>query len=210
MIPQSVLVDLVSASYDPIRPDTFEPILFSGDAVACLKQIDDTLTISIPGTENLANVMTDIDIERFDHPVLGSLHAGFWRPIQGMGEALLPKLKEAKKISIAGHSEGAARAALLAAWCYLNGIQVDQLSLYACPRPGFLKLSIILQSHVENALSFHNGIDPVPSVPLFPYNDPLPKIRLGMAPGGLDDIDPVAWHSMNLYRLGVTQWEQTK
>ena len=206
MIPQRILVNLVSAAYDPIRPDTFDSVVVYEDATACIKQVDDTLTISIPGTENLSNVLTDIDIAPFNHSLLGAIHAGFWKPVDGLGLALLRQVQSAGKVSIAGHSEGAARAGMLALWLWMHGIKVAQLSLYECPRFNSVKSrSILARMQIDGmeVVSTTNGLDPVVDVPLDylpPFADPT---ELGASPGGLADLDPVAWHSMSVIVRGV-------
>ena len=212
MIQQSVLSGLVLDSYEPIPPNVFGSVTQFEDATACLKQIDDTLTISFPGTESEANVKTDIDIEIFEHPTLGGLHAGFWHPIEGLGALLIDQLKAAKNIALEGHSEGAARAGLFALWCWLNDINISQLSVYECPRFGFAQSADILQEMVDagmHAVSTVNGLDPVPHIPIEPYVVPIKNIlEIHVEPGGwLADADPVAWHDMKLIHYGLVTLE---
>ena len=222
MISQAVLTSLVRQSYDPIPIGLFDKVVTFQDATACLKRVNDTLTISLPGTESEANVKTDIDVEVFAHSILGGLHEGFWTPVPGLASLLLDDLKKAPKVSIAGHSEGAARAGCLALWCWLNGVDVAQLSLYESPRFCFARGQEILAQTVANgtnAVSTQNGNefvrDPVPHLPLdlpplFPYVFPFPnepQLKLiSIEPGGwLEDMNPLGWHDMRL----IEEWGQT-
>lgn len=204
MIRQLVLVDLVCQSYSPIPDGVFDRVLQYEDATACLKRVDDTLVIAMPGTEDFANVMSDLEIEPYHHPVLGEIHMGFYKPIPGLGALLLPYLQNGLAISIAGHSLGAARAALLACWLKISGITVDQLSLYACPRIGTHIIEDYLLANIPNGISFVNGIDPVPDLPP-EYDSPYPAIKVIADPGGVADIDPARWHSCALYREAITK-----
>jgi hypothetical protein len=198
VILQSVLADLCLDVYDPVTPGVFDRFFRIGDATFGMKIIDGSVAVIVfAGTENASDFLHDLDVLPYDHPQLGTVHAGFWEPMQAVFDTLREFMDG--DVVIAGHSLGAAHAALLCGLCAINDIPVAQLFLLASPRVGDDQFTKILRDHIgRGGASFKNGIDPVPDVPL-DFNAPLPITVIHVAPSGLDEIDPIAWHSCHLY-----------
>jgi hypothetical protein len=196
-----------AAIYSPVTPGVFDSVQ-SFDAVTVgISKAGDTTCISFAGSESCLDWLRDFQVSAFHHPQLGAIHEGFW---QGMGPAfksLYPLLKG--RLSISGHSLGTAHASILAGLCVANGIHVDQLHLFAPPKPGFNKLSLIL-AQVREVLAYQNGRDPVPEVPvsipvIAPWRHVSPITKINVSPPGEEAGDPFAWHSLGLYVAGMAQ-----
>jgi hypothetical protein len=201
--------------YDPITPNVFGKIYRIDETVCGTAMIGNHLYIANQGTETLSGWEADGDIVPTSHPVLGDLHAGFYRNIAALVAQLTVDIPKGVPIIVTGHSKGAAEAVLLGACLKLAGMNVVQLILFACPRPGYRRLADWLYATLPG-ISFRNAPpdfpalgDPVPMVPLDPYVDPYPYILIDVSPGGLDDADPFARHAAALYRQGATAWEET-
>ena len=198
---------LAQAIYSPVTPGIFSSVQ-SFDAVTVgLSKDGDTTCITFAGSESGLDWVRDFQATPFKHPQLGTIHDGFW---QGMGpafKALYPKLSG--KIAIIGHSLGAAHAAILAGLCAINHIPVDQLFLFAPPKPGYSTLALLVDNWVREAHAYQNGDDPVPDVPVFipviaPWRQVAPITSINVPPTGADAYDPFSWHAMGLYKEGVS------
>ncbi len=181
--------------YNPVTPNVFTTVLHIGDDVIGLIELPDTLIVVPAGSETLPMWEDNAEIYPTYEPALGMMHTGFWRPAQGIYRVIKP-LASGKSIILAGHSRGAALGGCLLALFLLDGSKsVSQLFAFECPRFGFQESTKYLFDEYHGfVLSTVNGIDPVPDVPIFPYAVPFIQTELGHAPGGDDDIDPIAWH----------------
>lgn len=204
MITASQAAQLCQAIYDPVTPNTFDQIVKCAGITAGIQQRDGQTIIAFAGSENVKDWLRDFRALPYDHPQLGTVHMGFYA---GMGDAfvlLRPFLTG--RVVISGHSLGCAHASILAGLCAINNIPVDQLFLFAPPRPGYKHLADLVRGHVKTIVAFRNGPDPVPEVPLY-----IPLIaefvpicnvtEIHQPPE--DQFDPFAWHAIFLYVRGM-------
>ena len=196
---------LSEAIYDPVAPSVFAQIIQVSGVVCGYKQIDETNTFTFRGSTSVEDWLRDFDAIPYDEPVLGRIHAGFWRGMEKMFAQLRPLLTG--PISIQGHSLGAAHAPLLAALCAEEKIPVEQLVLLAPPRPGYQQLRDLVQAHIGIKRAFVNGLDPVPALPpatmAEPWRQTVDMILLHEDPEGVEAILPVHYHAVGLYRRGI-------
>lgn len=201
--------------YDPITPNVFDKLYRIGESVCGTKLVGNRLHVAMQGTENVAGWLADADIEPVEHPVLGHLHAGFWRNIPALLEQLQPDIDELKQqmpnleIEIEGHSKGAGEGTQLAGALHASGYPVVQLYLFACPNAGFQDFANYVQANIS-ALSYRNAPaahpefgDPVPLVPTSPYVRPYPHVALDVPPAGFERMIDLEWHRAKLYLQGV-------
>ena len=194
MISDLQLARLCQSIYDP-QPGDFQSILEIGDAHMGIAEVEGYTVICFRGTVNAADWLADLDAVPVKHATLGTLHAGFAKPMQDVFYALAPHYRS--QVVITGHSLGAAHAALLAGLYRMAGIPVERLVLFACPNAGYERLAEVLEP--INAVSYRNEIDPVPIVPMLPYVPPVPHTIVCTRPEGWEILDPISWHSINLY-----------
>jgi hypothetical protein len=201
--------------YDPVTPNVFEKLYRVDETVCGTALIDGQFFIVNQGTETMAGWEADGDIMPIYHPVLGNLHAGFYRNIQKLINLISADILVKTPIIVTGHSKGAGEAVLMGACLRLAGFDVTQAILFACPRPGYQRLAEWLQINLHG-ISFRNASadfpalgDPVPLVPIEPYIDPYPHTMIDVTPSGLQKADPFAWHEAELYRQGAINWEKT-
>jgi hypothetical protein len=202
--------------YDPITPGVFDKVYRVGETVCGTKLIGKRLHIVQQGTENLPGWMADVDIRPFEHIVLGHLHSGFWRNIPALYELLAPDIRVLLatipdlEIEVEGHSKGAGEAAQLAGDLHASGRNVVQVYLFACPNAGWQDFANYMQANIPG-VSFRNaprGIeifgDPVPLVPLPPFEPPYAHTYEDAPPPGFERLLDVEWHKGPYYRQGVT------
>ena len=202
MISPAYAAWLCNCIYEPVTPDVFSSVQ-SFDAVTVgVSAANGMMCITFAGSESGLDWLRDFEAVPFDHPQLGTIHSGFWQGMEAAFEALRPHLSG--PMAIQGHSLGCAHASILAGLCAVNGIRVDQLTLFAPPRPGYAQFRSIVQKHTGKVLAYRNGPDPVPEVPIpipgFPWMQVADLIHLEESPGGIEAIDPARWHSISLYR----------
>lgn len=130
--------------------------------------------------------------------------AGFEEGLNEARQAIVPLVSPSKAIIVAGHSLGAARAAIfagMAGWRF----PVARLILFGCPRPGTTDLPRQL-SGVPIA-SYRNRQDPVTMVPTDPpWSHVAPFIELD-APPDPADISIFRDHHLPLYIAGLEALE---
>jgi triacylglycerol lipase len=114
------------------------------------------------GTDDVSSVLADIDISMVDVPGLGRLHAGFYAAVA----TILPACQALPRpTAIAGHSLGAAMAAIYAGIWALQGWAVP---VYAFEPPklcGDDTLAALLRDKGGPWLATRNGRDLVTQVP---------------------------------------------
>jgi predicted lipase len=121
------------------------------------------LVVAFPGTDNLASFAADFDIEPFEVAGIGRVYRGFWDAWDAIS---LPVLAAAagQKVTLVGHSLGAAIALMCAAYMTVGGNAPAAVYGFEPPRVG-------IDTGVCTALAgvpvflFKNGNDVVPDVP---------------------------------------------
>jgi pimeloyl-ACP methyl ester carboxylesterase len=209
MIPVAKAGDLCAAIYGSITPGVFNKTFTAGQITVGYALINGVATFSFAGSESVFDWLRDFIALPFNHPLLGTVHQGFWDDMDAVWLELQPLLTG--NIAIQGHSLGCAHAALLTGLCGVNKIHVGQLTLFAPPRPGYAQLKDIVQKNCDRVVSFWNGIDPVPQVPLplpdQPWKHVAPLTRIVVPPKGLEVIIPTDWHNLDLYRNGTRDYQ---
>lgn len=171
----------------------------------------DESVIALAGSETFEDWIRDLfavpDI--LDHPGLGPVHSGFYI---GMPETLTAMLTRPlrPRITVIGHSLGAARSSILCGLMVLSGLRPALRVAWGEPRPGFKGLTALLAGMA--ARSYRNactgGHDVVTDVPfhLPPLDDfvhAAPLIDVCAPPPPSDPWGPFRFHHMQLYRAAM-------
>ncbi len=203
MISPAYAAWLCNAIYSPVTPDVFSDVQ-NFDAVTVGVSMANGMTcITFAGSESGLDWLRDFEAVPFAHPQLGTIHEGFWQGMEAAFGCVRYLLKTSGPIAIQGHSLGCAHASILAGLCAVNGIPVDQLTLFAPPRVGYIRFVELVQAHVKKVLPVRNGIDPVPGVPVelpdMPWRQFDGMVRVKQWPKWYLAWDPARWHSIGLY-----------
>jgi len=197
------------ACIDAYNPSIYEKIgtLYQTGDVVCGSSIEDNIVyIAIQGTENKAEVFSDLYIEPTYDPVLGYLHSGFLAGLDEIASKILQNIPLNSQVVCTGHSLGAARAAILSAKLKLSGVDVIKNVLFACPNPGYHQLYFWLSMNISG-ISFRNTPfdlpilgDPIPFLPAPPYHPPYWHTNICLPPKTfLKKFFQSCWHSADLY-----------
>jgi hypothetical protein len=191
--------------YSPITNDVFNNIITVGDTVCGVSIQVNVCYIVNQGTENLKGWESDFNVKPISHPVLGNLHSGFYSNLPQVVDKLLPLIPKDMMVFCCGHSKGAAEASILSALLLLEGVNVVQNYLFACPNAGYKQLSDWLKENIRGTSYKNSSVyipflsDPIPNVPLSPYSPPYPHTIITEYPEGLKFLLPSNWHSSKLY-----------
>lgn len=199
-------VTLSQAIYAPVTPGVFSKTWTFGGINVGYALANGCATFTFAGSECTKDWVRDFRAVPFKHPLLGTLHQGFWDGMDCVLDELQPYFADGVPVSIQGHSLGCAHAAIFAGLCAINGLRVDLLCLFAPPRMSYQKLRDILEAHVGTILAFRNGFDPVPEVPLsIPFFEPWVAIADLITLTEYPDcrIDVFGYHAIGLYLAGV-------
>lgn len=130
---------------------------------AILRHTDDGLVIAFPGTDNLASFAADFDIAPFDVAGIGKIYKGFFDAFEAIS---LPVLAAAagQKVTLVGHSLGAAMALMCAAYMTAGGNPPVHVYGFEPPRVGIDTGIQAVLAGVPMFL-FWNGNDVVPDLP---------------------------------------------
>lgn len=129
---------------------------------------DDGRAWCIPGTNNFACLLADLDALTFDAGLCGEVHAGIWHPFAALLAAVHYPVYPNVLI---GHSEGAAGAIFMAAILVLRGQPPKAVYAFEPPHTSTdAKLRQILTDAGVAVYLTHHGHDGVPMVPL-----PIPE-----------------------------------
>lgn len=180
------------ACYAPITPGIFDHVLTVEDITVCVRYDGSDTAIIFPGSETDDDWRDDFEVIPYVHPVLGTLHWGFWKYLPAVWLAVKPLIKG--RLYVGGHSLGGAHAAGLAAIAGLDDIHTTYMALFEAPRVGCEAFIVHLDTYVDEGVLTWNGLDPVPAVPFAPWRDSWKITRLDGKPGGLSDANPFAYH----------------
>ena len=141
---------------------------------------DDGLVVAIPGTDNIACFLADLDIELETHIGMGVLHRGFCDAFLDIGDELLKLNPDV----ITAHSLGAAIALIYAASLCLCG--KPPKAVYAFEPPRISIDNTIAQLLASNGVDLHLtrfGEDIVTQVPrlIHSWQHPSPLTAIGNA-----------------------------
>lgn len=182
-----------------------------------------TALLVLPGTETPTQWLLDfLAVPVHAHPVtwthdLGCVHAGFYAGLSQVWSVLKP-LFEGCSIYIAGHSLGAARAAILTGIMVLDGATPARVLLCGAPQPGYARLAEVVKLvpcvtywNTPARPTIEDPPDPVNDVPfywppLFPYQHAWSKITaIDVPPPIGDPWSFVGRHHDTLYEQGILQ-----
>jgi len=192
----------------------FDQVLKIGDDQVGIKVFDDTLTITPEGTYDWEGWRDNFEFTPTSHPVFGPCHHEFLSAAQAIYQVVkqmraeLASVIGKPKIAIQGHSRGAALADGVASLFAVDGIRVDMLSLFEAPHLGMQQYADWCKKQRDAGLihleiSTVNLLDPVVLVPPPPWTDSHPTFQLGELPGGLDDVNPIAYHMGPVIYRGI-------
>ena len=176
----------------------------------------DAMTNPFPGTlKRLEDVLHYIgfalDEKPLSHPFLGPVHPGFFAGMEDAFAAMRPRL--GRKTIVAGHSLGAARAAILTGLMVHAGIPPMACVTFGQPRPGFPPLAQLIadvpQRSYQNGSADRTLVDLITQVPLalgpedYVHPHPLTPVREEPGPSWQQQWGIFAWHAMPLYLRAV-------
>lgn len=131
-----------------------------------VKRYPDIDLIVFRGSITTEDWMLDTQAEMISLPAVGLVHAGFSRNL-----TQIPQLSCLRPSIVAGHSLGAARAAIFSGMQLIKPIKIV---LFGCPRPGAQQLADTLKG--VPIWSYKNREDPITDLP-FPLPD-LPYVHV--------------------------------
>jgi hypothetical protein len=181
-----------------VTPPTFG---LQNSASRAIKDVTiDGVVISIPGTNNIACDLADLDIE-LERTDMGLIHRGFHSAYLGIRQDLM---NESPAI-ISAHSLGAAMALIYTADLCLAGKPPKAVFGFEPPRVSTDPiLGTILAAHNVKLLLTWYGEDVVPMVPriLHKWQHPAPLTRIGKESSCVPNVNDhaieniVDWYSL--------------
>ncbi|EGR0061982.1 lipase family protein [Vibrio vulnificus] len=132
----------------------------------------DELVVSIRGTQNANDWVTNANIGYKGSPNGSIAHAGFINSFNSIKNQLkqhLSKNRAPKKIHCVGHSLGGALASLCADWLKSEYACRVNLYTFGAPRVGLEQYAIKSGNRADKIFRCTHGGDPVPMIPLWPF-----------------------------------------
>jgi hypothetical protein len=136
---------------------------------------------------------------------IGHVHAGFFAGMEHVWSELRPLLSQ--PVIVAGHSLGAARAAILCGLMVKDGVTPFRRVVFGEPKPGLIDFADLIKA--IPAASYRNGdtvhhdlvTDLPPSFPPLTYVHPTPVAVVCAEPDGneFEKLGVFAWHHIELY-----------
>jgi len=210
MITAKEAVCYAQAIYEPINPHAFDQVLKIDGVTVGVKNLGDVTIFSFAGSEKPLDFLRDSFVIPEYHPGVGVVAAGFMIGMRAVFESLLSYLLEAKAIAITGHSLGCSHGIILAGMCFQNDFDVQSLDLFAPPKTSYSYLLDLIIDRVPTVRAFHNGIDPVPEIPLGVDWAQYDLIHLHEEPQPPWHLDPVRGHMIDLYKRGIEKLNDEK
>ncbi len=162
-------------------------------ARAIFEETDDGLAFALPGTNNVACMLADLDFRVQPVTGLGGLHAGFWEAYLEIRQPLWDQVaKTNKPIITTGHSEGADLALIFGGYLCLFGRPPKAIFAF---EPAHVSiddtLATLFETNGVQVLITRKGNDLVPIVPrLFQsWRHPGPVTPIGKPLRPFDNIE---------------------
>jgi triacylglycerol lipase len=134
-----------------------------GPSCAIVRKTADGLVIAFPGTDSIADLLTDFNVTPTAVPALGRIHSGFWRAWSAIASQVESAAGDAP-VTFVGHSLGAALSIIAGATRVVAGKPVQAIYGFEPPRvsPDLGVRTLIDKVSVK---LYKNGNDIVPDVP---------------------------------------------
>jgi Lipase (class 3) len=192
----------------PVVWDHFDP---GGDDDICwaLKRFPGLDVIVLRGSITLQDWLLDLRADAVPSP-LGMVDSGFYAFMPEMWQDAKPMLTQ-PRVVVAGHSLGAARAAILCGLMTLDKMPPVARVVFGEPKPGFVELAKIIEgttgrSYRNGDATHHDLVTDVPfSFPPLQYVHPTPIIPITVEPPAdtFSSLGVFAWHHASLYAKGA-------
>lgn len=130
---------------------------------AIVRHTDAGLVVAFPGTDNVASLAADFDIEPFDVAGVGKVYRGFWDAWDAISLPVLAAVSD-QPVTLVGHSLGAAIAIMCAAYMAVGGNPPAAVWGFEPPHVGLDMGVRTVLANVPVHL-FKNGNDIVPDMP---------------------------------------------
>lgn len=167
-----------------------KPDIGTGLTASCciVRDVADGRVIAFPGTDSVADLLTDFSVDTQVPPLIGPLHGGFWQAYAVIKQRIIEATAGADNVIFVGHSLGAALAEVAAADYIANGNNfVSAVYAFAPPKISPTnQIACILRG--TPIFQYRNGNDIVPTVPPAWYH----------ATSAFDSIGTPAWPFLNL------------
>ena len=161
------------------------PLDFSAGGIAqgIIRDTEDGRCIAFQGTQDIAQVLADLDVGTIHVPLMGDVHRGFLMAARSVRFRIGMALED-KPAIITGHSLGGAIAIVLAAHRCLAGQPPKAVITFGAPRVSIgPAMAHLFAKWAVPVMMYRHAADPVPEVPLnLPIADwrhPADLIQLG-------------------------------
>jgi len=168
-------VSLAEASYS--TPATF---VVAGDVHVLISEFQGVMLVTFRGTEpdDWADWARDLDAVPMDGGPLGLCHKGFLTGAQAALQHILDSRPVGVQVGLVGHSLGGALAICTAGLLKSRGILPQFCITFGAPAVSIGDSLSKLIEHIPGP-RYHNGDDPVPLLPPFPYAQDRALTQIG-------------------------------
>lgn len=201
MIPDIALAKLCAASYDPDA--TWDQEWNAEGIDVQVIKVGSIHVICFRGSVTEQDWTRDFSTWLKKDPDIGYCHAGFLSGMHVVVANLMSSIG-VEPYAVTGHSLGAARALIFSGlMTAIAHIRPTQVTTFGTPRPGFAKLSEILNGGGYPIHLYKNRSDPVTDVPWWMglFKHPVEQIKLDVDPG--TGPRPFSDHKIACYVKGV-------
>lgn len=130
---------------------------------AIVRHTEAGLCIAFTGTENVAGLVSDLDIAPIEVPGIGRVYRGFWSAWDAISVPVLAAIA-GQPVTLVGHSLGAAMALMAAASMTANGNPPAHVYAFESPRAG-VDLGVRTLLAKVPIFLFKNGNDLIVDLP---------------------------------------------
>ena len=154
------------------------PLDFSAGGISqgIIRDTEDGRCIAFQGTQDIAQVMADIDVGTIYQPIMGDVHRGFLMAAHAVSIRIGVALDD-KPAIFTGHSLGGAIAIVLAALRCLYDHPPAGIITFGAPRVSIgPAMGALFAKCCVPVVMYRHAADPVPEVCLL-YTSPSPRDR---------------------------------